>query len=84
MIFLKLKKYPTFCRSNNLGIHLDGARIFNALIATKQNPLDYGKFFDSISICLSKGLGAPVGSVLLASEKFIYDAKELEKVLVEA
>ena len=75
----EIKKISNFCRSNNLGIHLDGARIFNALIATKQNPLDYGKFFDSISICLSKGLGAPVGSVLLASEKFIYDSKRVRK-----
>ena len=68
-----------FCNVNNLKFHLDGARIFNALIATNQNPLDYGKSFDSISICLSKGLGAPIGSVLLGSKDFIYKAKRVRK-----
>ncbi|RYD79561.1 MAG: low specificity L-threonine aldolase, partial [Sphingobacteriales bacterium] len=53
------------CRENGLKLHLDGARLFNALAETGESPLDYGKFFHTISICLSKGLGAPVGSVLL-------------------
>ncbi len=70
-----------FCRKNNFGIHLDGARIFNALVATNQNPIEYGKAFDSISICLSKGLGAPIGSVLLGKEDFIYNAKRVRKTL---
>ncbi|OUV55107.1 MAG: threonine aldolase [Flavobacteriales bacterium TMED113] len=68
-----------FCRNNNLFFHLDGARIFNALVKTSQKPIDYGKNFDSISICLSKGLGAPVGSVLLGSEDFIYESKRVRK-----
>jgi len=68
-----------FCRNNNLAFHLDGARIFNALVKTNQKPLDYGKSFDSISICLSKGLGAPVGSILLGSRDFIYESKRVRK-----
>jgi len=77
----EIKHISNFCRKKKLSIHLDGARIFNALIATKQNPFDYGKYFDSISICLSKGLGAPVGSVLLADKNFIYKAKRVRKTL---
>ena len=68
-----------FCNDNNLIFHLDGARIFNALVATNQDPLNYGKSFDSISVCLSKGLGAPIGSVLLGSKEFIYEAKRVRK-----
>ena len=71
----------SFCRNNNLAFHLDGARIFNALIKTNQNPEDYGECFDSISVCLSKGLGAPIGSVLLGSSSFISDAKRVRKSL---
>jgi len=68
------------CKKNNLPLHLDGARLFNAIVANKENPLDYGKAFDSISICLSKGLGAPVGSVLIGSHEFIKKAKRIRKV----
>ena len=68
------------CRKNNLKFHLDGARIFNALAETSQLPPDYGKIFDSISFCFSKGLGAPVGSVLLGSKDFIKQAKRIRKV----
>ena len=77
----EIKDISTFCRESKLGIHLDGARLFNALVATKQDAFQYGDFFDSISICLSKGLGAPVGSVLLGDEKFIYNAKRVRKTL---
>lgn len=68
------------CKKNNLPFHLDGARIFNALCETKDSTLDTGKHFDSISICLSKGLGAPVGSVLLGNKAFIAKAKRIRKV----
>ena len=68
------------CKVNNLKFHLDGARIFNALTETKDNPLEVGKHFDSISICLSKGLGAPVGSVLLGDKEFIKKARRIRKV----
>ena len=69
------------CRDNNLKFHLDGARIWNALIAKNQQPSDFGPIFDTISVCLSKGLGAPVGSVLLASEKTIHKALRIRKIL---
>lgn len=69
------------CKANSLALHLDGARVFNALVATGENPFDYGKYFDTISVCLSKGLGAPVGSVLLGSEKLIREAKRVRKVM---
>ena len=70
-----------FARSHNLGYHLDGARLFNALVADRERPEDYGRLFDSISICLSKGLGAPVGSVLLGSKDFIHEARRIRKRL---
>lgn len=69
-----------FCSASNLSLHLDGARLFNALIARKETPEQYGSAFDSISICLSKGLGAPVGSLLLGSEEFIRKARRIRKV----
>jgi len=59
---------------------LDGARLFNALVAKGENTRQYGKLFDSISICLSKGLGAPVGSVLLGDDAFIRKSKRVRKV----
>jgi threonine aldolase len=68
------------CRSKGLALHLDGARLFNALVATGQDPKDYGEAFDSISICLSKGLGAPVGSLLLGTKPFIRKARRIRKV----
>ena len=69
------------CRLKNLKLHLDGARLFNALIKTGDDAADYGHMFDGISICLSKGLGAPVGSVLLASRESIAKAKRVRKIL---
>ena len=68
-----------FCKKNKLILHLDGARIFNALVAKSQSSVDYGKLFDSISVCLSKGLGAPIGSVLIGDSKFIKEAKRVRK-----
>lgn len=76
----ELKQIKLCCSENNLLLHLDGARLFNALVATGQHALDYGKIFDSISICLSKGLGAPVGSVLLGSHSFIQNARRVRKL----
>jgi threonine aldolase len=66
-------------RENQLKMHLDGARLFNALVATGEKAKDYGKYFDTISICLSKGLGCPVGSVLLGSKDLIHYAKRVRK-----
>ncbi|WCT15045.1 GntG family PLP-dependent aldolase [Mucilaginibacter jinjuensis] len=68
------------CKANNLKLHLDGARIFNALAHTGDKAVDYGKYFNGISVCLSKGLGAPVGSVLLADKATIKYARRLRKV----
>lgn len=76
-----LEKISAVCRNKNLKLHLDGARIFNAIIAKGYNPEQTGKLFDSISICLSKGLGAPVGSVLISSHKYIKNAKRIRKIL---
>lgn len=78
--FKEIVRIGETCKKNNLGYHLDGARLFNALAETDETPIDYGKVFDSISICLSKGLGAPVGSLLLASADFIKEAKRVRKV----
>ncbi|QQL51501.1 aminotransferase class I/II-fold pyridoxal phosphate-dependent enzyme [Mucilaginibacter ginkgonis] len=68
------------CKKYNLKLHLDGARIFNALAYTGDSAKDYGKYFDGISVCLSKGLGAPVGSVFLADKDTIKYARRLRKV----
>jgi threonine aldolase len=78
--FGELQVMSKVCRENGLGYHLDGARLFNALAETTQTPADFGKIFDSISICLSKGLGAPVGSVLAGSKEFIHSARRVRKV----
>ncbi|RVU26882.1 aminotransferase class I/II-fold pyridoxal phosphate-dependent enzyme [Sandaracinomonas limnophila] len=74
-----LNEISSFCKANKLPLHLDGARVFNAMVATGQTPLQYGQWFDSISVCLSKGLGAPIGSVLLGTEAFIKKAKRVRK-----
>lgn len=68
------------CDQHGLILHLDGARLFNALVARKEDPQAYGRLFHSISICLSKGLGAPVGSVLLGNREMIRKARRVRKV----
>lgn len=74
---LKIKKV---CAKNNLAFHLDGARLFNALVAKGETPKQYGEVFDTISICLSKGLGAPVGSVLLGTKEQMEKALRIRKL----
>lgn len=76
----EIKRIKTLCIKEKLPLHLDGARVFNSLIETKVDYKEYGDLFDSISICLSKGLGAPVGSVLLGSKEFIKKARRVRKV----
>lgn len=78
--FEEFKKIREVCNANNLKFHLDGARIWNALVATNNDPAAYGKVFDTISVCLSKGLGAPIGSVLLADKKTIHRALRIRKI----
>ncbi len=75
-----IEQIKKVCRKHQLKLHLDGARLFNALIARNEQPKKYGQLFDSLSICLSKGLGAPVGSVLLGKQAFIEKAKRIRKV----
>ena len=76
-----VKNIADACRENGLKYHLDGARLFNAIVAKNENPKEYGSLFDSISICLSKGLGAPAGSLLLGSKAFIQNAHRVRKVM---
>ncbi|MFL9844394.1 threonine aldolase family protein [Flavobacterium rhizosphaerae] len=76
-----LKEIKEVCTSNNLKYHLDGARLWNALVAKKQHPKQFGELFNTISVCLSKGLGAPVGSVLAGSKADINRALRIRKVL---
>ena len=78
--YTELEKIQKVCAERGLSYHLDGARLFNALVAKNEAPKQYGKLFDSISICLSKGLGAPIGSLLLSSEKNIYNAIRIRKL----
>lgn len=68
------------CRHKGLAFHLDGARLWNALVARKESPLQYGEAFDSISVCLSKSLGCPVGSLLLGNRELIHRARRFRKV----
>jgi len=77
----ELHKIKSVCTENNMGFHLDGARLFNAIIANNENPKTYGNLFDTISICLSKGLGAPIGSLLLGSKNNILKATRIRKAM---
>ncbi len=78
--FEELKKVQKVAKENNLAFHLDGARLFNALVAKSETPTQYGALFDTISICLSKGLGAPIGSILVGSKKDITKALRIRKL----
>lgn len=78
--FSEILRIQKLCLNKNLAFHLDGARLFNALVAKNETPEQYGKVFDTISICLSKGLGAPIGSVLLGSKEHIEKALRIRKL----
>ena len=78
--FAEIERVKDVCLQNNLKLHLDGARLWNALIAMGETPKQYGEIFDSISICLSKGLGTPVGSLLLGNKTYIQKARRVRKV----
>jgi len=77
----QIKPIAALCKAKGLKLHLDGARIFNALAHTGDNAADYGKYFNGISVCLSKGLGAPVGSVFLADKDTIKYGRRVRKAL---
>ncbi len=76
----QMEELASVCKQNNLKYHLDGARIFNAIVENTYTSSDIGKLFDSISVCLSKGLGAPVGSVVLGNKEFIAKSRRIRKV----
>lgn len=76
----ELKKIQKISKENKLAFHLDGARLFNALVAKNETPKQYGELFDTISICLSKGLGAPVGSILIGSKEDMAKALRIRKL----
>lgn len=78
--FEEISRIRQICDEYNLKLHLDGARLFNALVAKGETPKQYGKVFHSISICLSKSLGCPVGSLVLGTKEFIYKARRVRKV----
>ena len=79
--FKEIIKIAAMCKKNELKLHMDGARLFNALAESQETPADYGALFDTISICFSKGLGAPVGSVLIGTKDAINQAKRVRKAM---
>ena len=78
--FAEFQQIKEVCLKNKLNLHLDGARLWNALVAMNEKAKQYGEIFDSISICLSKGMGTPVGSLLLGKSDFIKQARRVRKV----
>jgi len=78
--FDEIKKIRTVCNDHNLGYHLDGARIWNALVNQNETAEQYGKEFDTISVCLSKGLGCPIGSVLVGDKDLMQGAIRIRKI----
>lgn len=77
--FAEIKKIKAVCQQHGLALHLDGARLWNALVAKEETAKQYGEVFNTISVCLSKGLGAPVGSVLLGNQQHIKEARRVRK-----
>jgi threonine aldolase len=78
--FEEIRRIAAFCKQQGFPLHLDGARLMNALVENKIDPQTYAAEFDSISLCLSKGLGAPIGSVLIGTRDFITKARRVRKV----
>lgn len=76
-----MKDIKAYCQKQNYALHLDGARLFNAIVAKAYSTKEVGSCFDSISICLSKGLGAPIGSLLIGERDFIAEARRVRKVM---
>ena len=77
----EIRPIKKVCDDNGLILHLDGARLFNVMVETKEDPKDIGAEFDTISICISKGLGAPVGSLLIGPKDKIKEARRFRKVM---
>lgn len=79
--FNEIEKIKAVCVERNLNLHLDGARLFNALTESRESPIDYGASFDTISICLSKGLGCPIGSLVIGKKDVIAKARRYRKLM---
>ncbi len=79
--FEELKRLRKVADNHNLGYHLDGARLWNALAFKGETPQQYGELFDTISVCLSKGLGCPIGSVLIGNKDIMQGAIRVRKIL---
>ena len=79
--FEELKKIREVADKHGLGFHLDGARLWNALVAKQESAKQYGELFDTISVCLSKGLGCPIGSVLIGKKESMKGALRVRKIL---
>lgn len=77
----EIRKIRDFAKSRGIRMHLDGARLWNASVATGISPLEYAQYFDTVSVCFSKGLGAPVGSVLVGSDEVVQHARRFRKIL---
>jgi len=77
----EIKEISAFAKEKSLKMHLDGARLWNAALAAGVDLKEYGKYFDTISVCLSKGLGCPVGSLILMKKENLFYAKRLRKVM---
>ncbi|SDH48622.1 threonine aldolase family protein [Winogradskyella thalassocola] len=78
--FEELENIKKVCKTNNLGFHLDGARLWNAMVAKNETTMQYGQLFDTVSVCLSKGLGCPVGSVLIGDAEIMKKSLSLRKL----
>lgn len=76
----ELKRIKKVCETNNLGYHLDGARLWNAMVEKNETAKQYGEIFNTISVCFSKGLGCPVGSVLVGDKKLMERAIRIRKI----
>lgn len=78
--FQELQKIRKVCDDHKLGYHLDGARLWNAMVEKNETALQYGQLFDTISVCLSKGLGCPVGSLLIGTKEHMAKALRIRKI----
>ncbi|WP_179348986.1 threonine aldolase family protein [Winogradskyella pacifica] len=78
--FEELENIKNVCKTNNLGFHLDGARLWNAMVAKNETTMQYGQLFDTVSVCLSKGLGCPIGSVLIGDAEIMKKSLSLRKL----
>jgi len=77
----EIKPISALCKQKNLRLHLDGARIFNVLVETGEDTKSWGSYFDTVSVCISKGLGAPAGSLLIGDTDLIRKARRFRKVM---